>query len=56
LSFKVWTDEVQDGAAMSGGDLAAAPGDGSATATHSTEPEVPAVLGTVRSVSTGQAL
>ncbi len=51
LSFKVWTDEVQNGAAM---DLAAAPG--SATATHSTEPEVPAVLGTVRSVSTGQAL
>jgi hypothetical protein len=56
LSFKVWTDEVQHGVAMSGGDLAAAPGDGAASATYSTEPEVPAVLGAVRSASTGQAL
>ena len=55
LSFKVWTDEVQTGAAMSGGDLAAESGDGLAT-DHSIESEVPRVLGTVRSVSTGQAL
>jgi transglutaminase-like putative cysteine protease len=47
LSFKVWTDEVQNGAAM-GGDLASIPVGEAATATHSMEPEAPGSLGTAR--------
>jgi transglutaminase-like putative cysteine protease len=48
LSFKVWTDEVQNGAAMGGGDLAFIPVGEGATPTHSMEPEAPGSLGTAR--------